>query len=95
VRRADNVPHSCASIWKFCERQPPGTLRACPGPYRERVFQVRIQLELSVHTATALVLHRRELLEELGDYQCLKHCTVYIKEFSAGNWEKQKRYLRT
>jgi hypothetical protein len=56
-----------------------------PGLYRERVFQVRIQLELPVHTATALGLHRREFLEELGDYQCLKHGTVYIKEFSAGN----------
>jgi hypothetical protein len=42
-------------------------------------------LELPVNTATALGLHGRELLEELGDYQFLKHGTVYIKEFSTGN----------
>jgi len=72
------VPQSCASVWKFWERQHPGTLRACPGLYRERVFQVRIQLELPVNTATAHGLHGRGLLEELGDYQCIKHGTVYI-----------------
>jgi hypothetical protein len=38
-----------------------------------------------MNKATALGLHRRELLEELNDYQCLKHGTVYIKEFSAWN----------
>jgi hypothetical protein len=52
---------------------------------RKEFFQVRIHLELPVHTAKTLGLHRRELLEELGNYQCLKHGTVYIKGFSAGN----------
>jgi len=38
-----------------------------------------------VNKATAPGLHGKELTEQLGDYQCLKHGTVYIKEFSAGN----------
>jgi hypothetical protein len=51
---------------------------------QRKIFQVRIQVELPVNTAS-LWLHRRELLELLGDYQCLKRGVVYIKEFAAGD----------
>jgi len=35
VRRAATLPPSCAVCLKIWKPQPPGTLRACPGLYRD------------------------------------------------------------
>ena len=35
TRRADNLPPSCADCLEIWKPQPSGTLRACPGMYRD------------------------------------------------------------
>jgi len=35
VRRAPTLPPACADCLEIWEPQPPGTLRACPGLYRD------------------------------------------------------------